>query len=138
MQHKCIWGRGSPTPSRGGKGKVIHSIPGSMGRISEEGASQQSLEGRQLTVPTIGSLFPGSHSYLHLEKPEQALEEVELWAKVESNKHSTQGFHDLPQMYTTSLMPCMYQVFHPYWVTHHSPNTAHILLSLFKHFYYCF
>ena len=53
---------GGPTLSRDGQGNVIHSIPAPglprawedsrVGRLSGEGASQQSLEGRQFTIPT--------------------------------------------------------------------------------------
>lgn len=39
-------GGGGPILSRDGQGKVIHSILASVGRLSAEGAHQQSLERR--------------------------------------------------------------------------------------------
>lgn len=50
----AFWGVGGP-PSSDGQGKVVPSVTSSMGRLSEEGATQQSLEGRQFTVPTMAA-----------------------------------------------------------------------------------
>lgn len=61
-------GRGGPTLSRDGQGNVIHSFLASVGRLSGEGVSQQSLEGRQFTVPTSGCLSPRKPFSLTLEK----------------------------------------------------------------------
>lgn len=67
----------------------------------EKGHRSNHWEEDSLQSPQVGIFLPGSHSHQHLGKTEQALEEVGLWANVESmgpsgpsklhNRHSTRG-----------------------------------------------
>lgn len=132
---------GGPTLSRDGQGNVIHSIPAPglprawedsrVVRLSGEGGIS-AITGRK-TIYNSHQFPQGAIPTSSWDKLSKRWEKLGCEQKVQSvvpsgtrklrNPHSFQGFQDLPQIYTTSLTSCTYQVFHPHRITHHSPDS---------------
>lgn len=129
MQSKCTWKKRRSYTQQVGLQRVIHSIAAGAGRPPGEQAFQQLSEGRQFTIPTM-AIFPQEAIPTSTwDKLSKLWEKLGCVQKVESmvpygtkklhKLQSVQGFQDLLQTYTTSLMSCTHQVFHPHWITHH-------------------
>lgn len=157
---KCNWGQrvNEDTVNTDGGGEALHEAgwPGEWPSLYSSSQSTEGLgrfwHGKTCWGSSISAIIGRKtiyrpHKFSQEAIPTSSWDKLgKLWEKlgcgqkVESmvpsgarklhNPHSFQGFQDLTQTYTTSLMSCTYQVFQPHWITHHLPNSLHTSVFL--------